>query len=1050
MSISMLLTQQEREEKKKQARESEIRQNIKSHCTRIRDGIRKNGSTSGNRAIWELFQNAGDLSESAEIKITLTNEHLIFAHKGEAFTFDSLCSLVKQVSSQEKEEDIKVGQYGTGFLTTHKFSRRIIVNGSMRISDKDEPEVYVDIDNFVIDRTNFDDIPLFIEDMKDQILAVEKLMDQDLHSSHREWTELCYELNEERRNIAQVAIDEAIRLLPFVLAINDNIGSCIINDETRDRVTTFKKREGLTSDPDLCLTVVSNSINGEDQKDINVYYLELHDGESRIILPLKSENEVMRLGDIPRLFVHFPLIGQRHYDVNFIFHSHRFTPEEARDNIIIPKDNDATENAATKNLEVLNEMTCLLWEFLDKNVEKWYNTVMMANISIKDSGYDDIKTEAYYSEQKEKWVARFSSLKLMEINGNRYSMSDEIHPVVLESSLCQFLVDNEEKDYLSSLFDYANKTALIPCKNELITWSRIIEEWHSPQDDLFMSFEQIVDYVSRNSGENLKGILNMIVDAGYSHYFEKYPLLPNRERVLLKRAELHNAESINDDLYNLVKALSPEICNKMIHPEYADIIDLPSYSWQNLRDELNDCVKEMENRYWKGSDHPRPYNGEFEYNLIKLCSFFTTIGGDSKRNRLMPIICEFENLDYQEIHIPAWRDNPSGFDLHRQIFPSLVENQMMKISVQDSKWVSEHISELTSFVDYARGDDYKNFCTRYAIYPDMLHVLHCPDELKKNIKVNDILFDLYFHTFGEDLRGKCVNSKFELFFEKYAEESYQFTPASVANEIQNELSAGNYQDTILLDIIDLTEQEGVNGTDWQVLFKDIYKQRESIRYKLGTDDERRAINRMMKRKSPELLQLLADVAERKDSDMLIEALNETIANVEHQEHIKKLGDFVESHVERFITDFLKPYGVCVKNEQGGQDLILSKSGLEDYYIEIKSRWVDKASAVMSSVQYQTAVSNPERYSLISAQMWTFDQKRAEAEEEVSFDEFEPRLKVCEYIGAIDPDLLSKLKLAFHYQDNAISAVGSYEVHVPQKMFTLSFVEFIDKLKNYFK
>lgn len=114
MSISMLLTQQEREEKKKLARESEP-QNIKSHCTRIRDGIRKNGSTSGNRAIWELFQNAGDLSECAEIKITLTNEHLIFAHKGEAFTFDSLCSLVKQVSSQEKEEDTKVGQYGTVF-----------------------------------------------------------------------------------------------------------------------------------------------------------------------------------------------------------------------------------------------------------------------------------------------------------------------------------------------------------------------------------------------------------------------------------------------------------------------------------------------------------------------------------------------------------------------------------------------------------------------------------------------------------------------------------------------------------------------------------------------------------------------------------------------------------------------------------------------------------------------------------------------------------------------------------------------------------------------
>ena len=1045
----MLLTYQEIEEKKKLARESEIRQNIKSHCTRIRDGIRKNGSTSGNRAIWELFQNAGDLAECAEIKITLTNERFIFAHKGESFTFDSLCSLVKQVSSQEKEDDIKVGQYGTGFLTTHKFSRKIIVNGSMRISDKNEPEVYVDIDRFVIDRSNFDDIPLFIEDMKNQILAVEELMDHDLLSYHREWTELCYELNDERRNIVQMAIDEAIQLLPFVMAINDNIGSCTIIDETRNKNTTFTKRKGETSNPDLHLTIISNSVNGKEQDDINVYYLELHSGDSRIILPLKNEQEVMELGDVPRLFVHFPLIGQNHYNVQFIFHSHRFTPEEARDNIILPKDNDATEKAATENIEVLGEMTNHLWDYLEKNVIKWENTVLMARIGIKDTGYDDEKTEAFYLDQKKKWVNTFSTFELIEVDGNRYSISAIPHPVVLEPTLCQFIIDNEEKEYLSEIYDYAKNVALIPAKDELVQWSIIIAEWCSTQKELFMPFEDIVSYISKNCGENLKAILKMIVDAGYSHFFELYPLLPNREHLLLKRAELRDAESINEDLYQLVKALSPEICKKMIHQDYADFIELPSYSWQNLRDELNDCVKDVENSHWKRSDHPGPYSGDFEYNLIKLCSFFTTTGGDSKRNRLMPIICAFENIEYQEINIPAWRDNPSGFELHRQIFPSLVENQMMKISEKDSKWVSEHINDLASFVDFARGDDYKSFCTRYAIYPDMLGMLHCPDDLKKNVKVNDILFNLYSSTLGEDLRGKCVNSKFELFFDKYAEDTYQFTPTSVANEIQNELSAGNYQDTILLDIIDLTEQEGVKGTEWQLLFKDIYKQRESIRYRLGSDEERKAINRMMKRKSPELLQLLADVAERKDSDTLIGALNEAIANVEHQEHIKKLGAFVESHVERFIADFLKPYGVSVKNEQGGQDLILSKTGFEDYYIEIKSRWVDKASAVMSSTQYQNAVSNPTRYSLISAQMWTFEQKRVEAAEDVSFEEFEPLLKVCEHIGAIDPNLLTKLNTAFKYQESEISAVGSYEVHVPQKIITQPFMAFIDNLKEYF-
>ena len=133
-----ILTNEDLKLRKEEAHKRELRQNVKSHCTKIRDGIRKNGSTSGKRAIWELFQNAGDLAKdgsSAEIRIILNEDTFIFAHKGKSFTYDSLCSLVKQVSSQEKEDDDTVGQYGTGFLTTHKFGRKIVINGSMLISE---------------------------------------------------------------------------------------------------------------------------------------------------------------------------------------------------------------------------------------------------------------------------------------------------------------------------------------------------------------------------------------------------------------------------------------------------------------------------------------------------------------------------------------------------------------------------------------------------------------------------------------------------------------------------------------------------------------------------------------------------------------------------------------------------------------------------------------------------------------------------------------------------------------------------------------------------
>lgn len=145
--------------------------------------------------------------------------------------------MVKQVSSQEKEDDDTVGQYGTGFLTTHKFGRKIIINGSMLISEN--PIVYVDIDNFLINRENFDDIPQFIEDMTTQIMKVNELMDAEQKQAAKEWTELSYELNDERKIIVQTAIDEAIKLMPYVLTFNDNIGCCTIQDNTRSKKYYF-------------------------------------------------------------------------------------------------------------------------------------------------------------------------------------------------------------------------------------------------------------------------------------------------------------------------------------------------------------------------------------------------------------------------------------------------------------------------------------------------------------------------------------------------------------------------------------------------------------------------------------------------------------------------------------------------------------------------------------------------------------------------------------------------------------------------------------------
>lgn len=83
--------------------EKDRRTNLK-FCNSILQKIGELDIYSGDRAIWELCQNARDLSEGAEIKISLENDCFTFAHKGRPFNEDSLLSLVKQVSSEEKEK----------------------------------------------------------------------------------------------------------------------------------------------------------------------------------------------------------------------------------------------------------------------------------------------------------------------------------------------------------------------------------------------------------------------------------------------------------------------------------------------------------------------------------------------------------------------------------------------------------------------------------------------------------------------------------------------------------------------------------------------------------------------------------------------------------------------------------------------------------------------------------------------------------------------------------------------------------------------------------
>ncbi|MGH2644392.1 MAG: sacsin N-terminal ATP-binding-like domain-containing protein [Chitinophagaceae bacterium] len=130
---------------------------MKQHADKLIHGFEGDDHTHSRRAIWELVQNARDLSDDCEIEIAYTESDISFTHNGKPFTSNTLLSLIKQVSSKSDDKFTKttdesevpeVGQYGTGFITTHAFGKRFVLNGSLHVAGN----TYITLKGFEVDR----------------------------------------------------------------------------------------------------------------------------------------------------------------------------------------------------------------------------------------------------------------------------------------------------------------------------------------------------------------------------------------------------------------------------------------------------------------------------------------------------------------------------------------------------------------------------------------------------------------------------------------------------------------------------------------------------------------------------------------------------------------------------------------------------------------------------------------------------------------------------------------------------------------------------------
>ncbi|MFV0501482.1 MAG: sacsin N-terminal ATP-binding-like domain-containing protein [Bacteroidales bacterium] len=1012
--------------------EKDRRTNLKKFCDSILQKIRALDNNSGDRAIWELCQNARDLSSNATIRITLDKDYFTFAHKGEPFNEDSLLSLVKQVSSEGKENEEAAGQFGTGFVTTHAFSRNFNLYGSFHtITNK-----VFDIDRFEIDR-NEDDINNFIDKMDLQIKAVYNLLNTP-ESETREWTKLEYPLNQHSQEIAIKAIRVSERMLPYVLVLNDKIMEVTLENKIDNKTVIFSKGKQYKEN-DLNVLKINISTPEGIESTKCVYYLE--DGDTKIILPLNESNKAIKSDSISKIFVWFPLLGTEQWGTNFVYHS-TFYPLETRNGIVLPCDNINVEAQFKHNVNMLHKMNTLLHNYLKNHVGDIKNAIELAKINFNCNVEDKITKEFFKSEQ-ELWTRIFRKLPLIDTPKGRKCLDDDVK--ILNLNICDFFANEDNKDkYFDSFYDYASLAATLPNKDICLRWSSIIHEWGLSDESLHeINLAEIAQQVTADSDyKKLHNLLEIIKECNHIKLFETMQLIPNREGELKDTANLRNGINITEDLYKRVLAISPLEMKKLVHVDFADIYNLNEYT----RDHIRQAVFNVnENKKTSTIRAKRCFDHEYTTSLRNFVSIYTTENPSSNRHLAMQSLSALQGFDYKICHIPKVDENETDYCQSAFIF--LLESELLDISIKSktqTDWLNENkpkLLDLISKVSAIKETDYSSRLlgsNGYEVIPNQSGTLCKLETLRiRDNEILDELANLYYDVIKNDLRDTWVDDDFSKFVSAEKQDYAKNIAFDIESSLLDDYEKSGHISPQIIDIIQKIESK-TDASLWGDWFKRIDKDKADLNWHIVPEESKSSFYRLMKvAHNKSLLEDLAEISENASVLIKFKDFLQKHKQEEAEFEFKyKLGKHIEDMVRIKLREELNQkisFLPSIKDQQCGQDIVVIFEEKEIFYIECKAKWNFNEPAHMSKLQIQKAFNERDKYALCAVDLSEFNHLNKDCfpDMEELINNIHIHLNIADEIG---DNVKPLLEMREDILDDKMTISAQYQSNIPKKVF----------------
>lgn len=521
------------------------------------------------RWIWELLQNARDVSTDADnhliAEVKYSGEELVFLHNGRGFTVDEIAHLIFY-GSTKIEDERSIGQYGSGFLTTHLLSWEIDVSGQLENGNWF---------NFCLARK------------PESVKALQASMDQAweaFKSSEKKsrpeslpgsfTTQFIYPIrDQEAEQAVEAGIETLKQCAPYVVISNPQFSRINI-DFPGEKVCFEAKRP--ESDPSSVqqITVTEDTNGNLNDKQ---YLLAKGDMETSVTVPLESRDGGLvcqSVEKIPRLFLGFPLVGTEAFSFPAVINSFNFTPTESRNGVYLGKNDDPENNT---NQAVIEEACTLLARLLQYAASAaWRHTHRWVEIPAIQ-GNDWLNAE---------WL-------LKECIINKFMPAIDRTPIVLNEAGDAILWKEailpiaESEDGVEKLWDllevWKGYPEKLPRRVEATGWCETIKNWANVLGDEMSALQagidgsqlasQMVEKTKNSEGwghlTNLQELLRVDVssvewlnqfygflkDNEFDHVIRSVRFIPDQEGWFHSLSQLYRDPGIDDVLKEIAEML---------------------------------------------------------------------------------------------------------------------------------------------------------------------------------------------------------------------------------------------------------------------------------------------------------------------------------------------------------------------------------------------------------------------------------------------------------------------------------------------------------------